>query len=342
MRFFIKKFDSKNVLLSTSLIREQILQSLEENKSKKFNFRNISNIISIGMGGSSLGADFIKSVFYENLKVPIYIIRDYNPPKFINKNSLVFLISYSGNTEEVIYEFYKIKKITKKIIIVSSGGKLENLAKRNKISFIKINPINNPCAQPRVGIGYQIGPFIMILKNLNLLDVNINEIKKSIRTIDINTIKNTAKKLSYKLKDKSIIIISSEHFVGNIHIFANQLNETSKQFAFWFTLPEMNHHLLEGLNFPKECIEKYFYFIFIKSKKFYKRTILRYKITQEILKKRKIKFKEIEISGMSRFQESLKLLLLSSFISFYLGILNKIDPSEIPWVNFLKQKLKKF
>ncbi len=151
---------------------------------------------------------------------------------------------------------------------------------------------------------------------------------------------NVAKKLSEQLPGKIPLIIASEFLAGNAHVLANQINENAKTFADYFLSPEIGHHLIEGLTFPKANRQNLF-FIFLKSKLYYPRNQLRYRITEQIVKKNKIKFASHQLVSSNKLDQVIEMLVFGSYVGFYLAILNKINPNPIPWVDYLKGQLKK-
>ncbi|MBU1130899.1 hypothetical protein KJ840_02090 [Patescibacteria group bacterium] len=324
-------------LKSIELLGEQINQSYQEAKKIKLpkNYRQINKIVTCGMGGSQLGVDLVRHLFSREIKVPIVQVKGYNLPKFVDNKTLVFLISYSGNTEEVISIMSDDKHPITKKFVISSGSQLAKLAKKQKLPAYIFKPINNPSGQPRMGAGYTIGSFLSIIKRLKLIDVADAQIKTMINVKDL---KIKIQNYSSKLKNKIPVIIASEFLQGNAHLMANQINESAKQLALYYSIPEINHHLLEGLTFPK-ANQKNLYFLFFLSKNYHQRNQKRYRITQQMLAKQKISCQQIEFSG-DKISQSMQMLKFGSLLSYQLAKINKVDPNKIPWVNFLKRKLK--
>ena len=332
----IKKFDKGNVIKTYKDIEKQFEQVFKEFKSVKVptNFKNVNKIVVCGMGGSILGADLIRNIFSKNIKIPIFIVNDYELPKWVDDKTLIIVSSFSGNTEETISCCNEAIKKKLNIFIICGGGELSDF---NFPKYV-YDPIYNYAQNPRFAIGYSVAILISLFKKLGFLKFNIKNLKE-----DISYFKKSEKnseKLAKKLKNKILIIISSEHLQGNAHIFQNQLNETGKNFATYFSIPEICHHQLEGLSFPKD-LNKNIIYILLESEKYHLRNQKRYQILKNILRKKKIKFLEIKAFGLNSWQESLYILGLSSYISFYLAYYNKIDPQPNPWVDFLKQKMKK-
>lgn len=335
------------VLTSIEKLSEQLSDSFDQFKKVKLpkNYKNINNLIVCGMGGSALGADLIKGLLTAYLKVPLLINNQYQLPALANKDSLIILSSYSGNTEETISCLKEAVARQLKVFVISSGGQLAKIVKQKKLPNFIFNPIHNPSAQPRLGTGYGIGIFWQLLKKLNLLKkvnnqekIFIQEVKKSNQRYNIYKRNNLAQKFSKKIYEKMPFIVASEFLAGNAHLIANQLNESAKVFANFFVLPELNHHLLEGLTQPA-ALKKHYCFIFLISHLYNQRNQKRYQITKEILKKQKIAFLEFKPGGRDIFQQSAETLVFGSYFSFYLACLYQVNPLKIPWVDFFKKAL---
>ncbi|MDP3244640.1 MAG: SIS domain-containing protein [bacterium] len=328
----IKKFDSRGVLVSLGKLNAQCQQAwTEANKiNLPVSYKQIKNIVAAGMGGSTLGAHIVKSVFEKELKIPFEITNHYFLPAYVNKDSLVFLLSYSGNTEETLSAAQQATAKKAKVIVITNGGKLANLARKHNWPAYIFLPRHNPSGQPRLGVGYLLAGMIAFLNNLSLI--------KSPSPPLFERGEAGAKKMAMALQNKEIILVGSEHLTGNLHAFANQINENAKQFACYFLLPEMNHHLMEGLSFPKENKNR-LKFLFFESTLFHPRVMTRYSLTKEVLKKQNIQSLAWRPKTKTRLGQALEMLAFGGFISFYLAVLNKIDPSKIPWVDYFKKKL---
>jgi len=346
----IKKLDSADVLGSVELVPKQAAQAWKESRKIKIpaSYKKATSIVVAGMGGSAIGPHMVRSVLYDKFYVPVQIINGYNLPGYVDGNTVVLLSSYSGTTEEVLSCAREAKAKRAKIIVLSTGGALEEMAKKYNWPKYIFEPKWNPCGQPRVATGYAIFGTMGLLSRAGLVRISNSEAELMIKKLakysrkfnfSSPSSKNAAKKLSGKLKNKLLFLIGSEFLEGNMHIMANQINETSKQFASWMLLPEINHHLLEGLSFPNRP-KKDMLFVFFESKKYHPQVQRRYGLTQQIMKKNKIPTVSYKLNETTKLGQAAEILMLSGFISFYLGMLNGQDPAFIPWVKYLKNKLK--
>lgn len=346
----IKKLDSGRVLDSIEALGSQISQAWQEVKGLKLplTFKNFDKIVVNGMGGSALGADIIRSLFADRLKAPLILINSYHLPKCLDSKTLYIMSSYSGTTEEVLYSLAQARRKQAKTFGIASGGRLGDLIRRKKISGYIFNPQSNPSGQPRMGLGYSLGAQLGVLKKVGLLDITKQEIKGSLAGLArlhrkfgaLNPAKNNpAKKLAAFLRNKIPLAVAAEFLSGNAHVFANQINENAKNFANYFLISELNHHLLEGLSFPRANAGQ-LTFVFFDSGLYFPLNHKRLLITRDVATKNKIKSFYYRLSAPDKLSQVLEMLVFGSYASFYLAILNNVNPSKIPWVDYFKAKLK--
>ena len=207
----------------------------------------------------------------------------------------------------------------------------------------------NPSNQPRMGLGYSIGATLSVLAKCGFIhfsDEDIYKLAIASRAfakefdVDIPESKNLAKLMSRKLKDKIPVLVSSEHLFGVAHSFKNQLNESSKVFSIVFDIPELNHHLLEGLKYPSKA-KGILYFLFYKSSLYRKELETRYNLTADVIEKNGYNYTIFQTRSDSKIEQIFEALTFGSFVSFYLACLYGVDPSKIPWVDYFKEKLAK-
>ena len=340
----IAKLDSQNMLGSIHVLNKQCEDAWQAMKKVKIpkNYKDINKIVLFGMGGSLLGIEVIKNLFADQIKVPILIVNDYKIPAYVDNKTLAIMSSYSGSTEETVTASKNILKKTKKVFVVTTGKDLASFAKRNKLPVYLIDPQYNPCGQPRMAVGYSIVGQLALFKKLGLVKINDKDIEKLSVFLSKSKkrLENLAIKHAKQLKNKVPVYVASEFLLGNVHVVSNQTNENGKNMSARFEIPELNHHLMEGLGYPKTNKQN-LYFVLINSDLYHKRNIKRYKITKTVIAKNKVKFVEIKARAKNKFLQSFEVLAWGSYLSFYLSMINNIDPSPIPWVDYFKDELSK-
>lgn len=329
------------VLKSINFFPEQIKDSLKE--SLKVNlpkeYQQIKSIVACGMGGSRFPHYIIKELFKEEIKVPYLINDDYNLPGFVDTNTLVILSSYSGTTEEVLIAGQKAYEKKAKIIGISIGGKLKEFINKINAPGYFFNPIYNPSGQPRIGFGYLIGGILGILLNLEVLNYQTEEIIFAINNIEIKKIESEAKLMAKKILNKYPYYIVSEFLTGIGNAIANQTNETAKSISSFRIIPELNHHLMEGLKNPQE-LKKIAIFIFFFSRLFSSSIQKRFFITQEIVEKNNIETLWYELKGQNKIEQAIGLMAFGNYLTMYLSSLYGENSVTVPYVDYFKKKLK--
>ena len=345
----IAKIDSKNMLGSLEKLGEQVL---EINKlTNKFrlpaSYKKINRAVVFGMGGSALGAHIIRSIFSSTLKVPVGIVNGYEAPASVDRNTLVIFSSYSGNTEEVISAFKDAKKKNAKSVIICAGGELEIIAKKFKVPMVKFTTNNNPCGSPRMGLGYSIVGTALIMARAGLIKFGNAEIKKLTLAIGraqnkygVSAVNNEIKNLARETNSRSVWFVGAGVLGGNAHVAANQMNENAKRFAGYFCIPELNHHLLEGMMNPASNKDNLM-FIFLESTLYSDKIKKRFAVTKDVLAKNNIKFSSIVFNDKTPLEQAGAALIAFGYLSYYSALVADIDPTAIPFVDMFKAALKK-
>lgn len=338
----IKKLDPKDVFDSTLELADQCEQIWADRDSLKLpeDYKKVKNIIFCAMGGSALGGQVIYSLFKDEMKAPVEIVNGYHLPEYVDDNSLVIVVSYSGSTEETISGLNDAIERKAKVIGLTTGGKLAEILKINNFPYLIINPKHNKCQVPRVATGYMVFGAIGILEKAGLLDVKNEDVKNAVNLLRQNkeNIQKEAMVISKELYDTMPVIFSSQMFEGNAHIMRNQFNETAKTFSSYSSIPELNHHLMEGLAYPKN---KRLVVLFLTSSIDSDNVKRRINLTKDVVKKNEIKEITYEAHGNDKMSQVLDFLAFGGFVTLYLGLLYGIDPSTNPWVDYFKEQLTK-
>jgi len=347
----LKKLDAKNMLGSIEKLGDQIAQVWDEAEKVKIpaSYNKVENVVVAGMGGSALGAHLILSLFKNELKVPVQIVNDYFLPAYVGSHTLVVASSYSGNTEETVNAVKEALKHKAKVLVICSGGTLQDWAQSQSLPVLVFSTNNNPCNSPRMGLGYSIFGQLALFSKLQLIKFTKAHLEQSLSAIKnfqnqfgvaVPTALNPAKNLAENVLGKSGWFIAGEHLSGNAHVAANQLNENAKRFGGYFLAPELNHHLMEGLLHPHCNIEELM-FILLESPLYDEKIKKRLAITKEILTKNRIHNLSYVCQAKTALEQVCEALLLFSYVSFYSAVSEGIDPTDIPFVDYFKSQLSK-
>ena len=293
---------------------------------KGFNFKSI---LICGMGGSALTGELLQ-IF--DLKIPVFVHKNYNIPSFVSKEDLIIINSYSGNTEETLSAFIKAKNIYAKVIVITSGGKLESLAKEHLIPFILVPQ----GIKPRMAIGYQFAALLKVLKNIGILSFSEEEVLSFCEKLNQENLEKEGKNIASKIENKTPIIYSSQKYKPLAYIFKIVLNESGKIYAFYNYFPELNHTEIEAFN---EKNNK-FLFLILKSNDELPEINKRMQITKEIIENKENQIEFIEITGKNEIEKIINQILIFYWTSYYLTQKKNINPFEDKLIDSLKEKMK--
>lgn len=294
---------------------------------------DFENIVICGLGGSAMPGILLCDAFGEELKIPVYIHRSYSLPKVASEKSLIICISFSGNTEETLSAYQKALDKRYSVIALSTGGKLTEMAKENKLPYC-IAP--NDCLQPRFGSGYLFSAVVKILSNCGMIEDKSQKILEMAENLRPETFEQSGKDLAKKLINTIPIIYSSDQYKSVARIIKIKFNENSKIMAFWNYFPEFNHNEMVGLT----NLKGNFYFIILQDKDDNPRNLKRIGLFSQLAREYGAQAEIIEMRGKTKLEKIFNTLLLGDFASYYLALEYGQDPAPVKIVEEFKKRLE--
>ena len=325
----------------------EALQIGEDFKPSASLGRGIEKVVFVGMGGSAIGGDVIRSLLYQEARVPIFVVRHYELPPFVDSRALCIFSSYSGNTEETISAFRQGMKRRVKGVLVTSGGELSRLSRRFSIPWIQI-PAGFP---PRAALGYSVFPLLRFLTRLGFGKWDARGVEETVSLMEglaerefspeVPAKRNPAKKLASKLRGKIVAIYAGAGLLECAALrFRNQIEENAKALASHHVLPEMNHNEILGWQFPESALSRCAA-VFLRDSGDHPRIRLRFRITEEVVGRSKAPIFEIPSQGKSLLARLFSTIYEGDWVSFYLALLYGVDPTPVKGIEFLKEQLAK-
>lgn len=345
----IRDLDTQDMLDTVFRLPEMVEKILAQDftipsviKTEKFEVSYVgrpTQIIICGMGGSAVSGDYIQTIF--PIKIPVIVVRNYNLPAFADQDSLVCLVSYSGNTEETLSCLLSALQRGCRVVGISSGGFLSRFFKDHDLPLFEI-----PAGyQPRAAFPLIFFPLVKILQSLDLVNLRksvIDETLYILRDIrdkcrpEIQLSENRAKLTAQSLFQKIPVIWAPYACITNR--VKCQINENCKRLAIAEELPELNHNHVVGWE-GYEAENHSFLILGIRFPSEHPNVHLRFEITKEIVRK-KSKLLEIHARGAHLFCQLVSVTYFFDYITIYLAMLNSKDPSTVESIDFLKHQLE--
>lgn len=308
--------------------------------------RAYKQVLVLGMGGSAIAGDLAADLFQKKAGAPVITVRNYSLPQYVSPETLVFALSYSGNTEETLAAVKEADKRGAEIVCVTSGGKLKELAETRKWPFYLI-----PSGlQPRAALPYLFIPLIVGLGSLKVVPAQTEEIKEAANLLArlkdeygpakparVNQVKQLAKKLAGKLP----VIFGASGTTGAAALRLKcQLNENGKASALLNVFPELNHNEIVNLGALKR--ENHgFSLVVLRDEDDNERVKKRIEITKSLLVRQLGGVSEVQSQGRSFLARLFSLIMFGDFLSVYTAILKETDPTPVEAISRLKKELSR-
>jgi glucose/mannose-6-phosphate isomerase len=295
----------------------------------------IRNVFIAGLGGSGIGGSIVNELVYDHCKIPVTVGKGYFLPDFVDENTLFIASSYSGNTEETLACLEQAIKRNAKIVCITSGGKVAELAIKNKLDIMVV-PGGMP---PRACLGYSLTQLLFVFGFHDLTEKTFKKhLQNGIALIDAekNQLIKQAEEVASKLKGKIPVIYCTTNNEGIAIRFRQQLNENAKILCWHHVIPEMNHNELVGWTEQHNNI----HVIILRNNGDYERNNLRIEINKEVIKKYAT-ITEIYSKGNSAIEKAIYTIHLCDWISVVLADERGVDAVEVNVINQLKSHLAK-
>lgn len=329
------------LLKETPEMCRQNNKEFNKNDWEKVSF---DKILVSAMGGSAIGADLAKYLIENQTNLPIQIVRDYVMPNWLDENTLFLAISYSGNTEETISGYLEARKKKAKIFVITSGGKLSDLARSDKYPIWHL-PKNLP---PRTAWGLSFFTILSYLTKQNAAHFDDQQMEDMFLMMEkmiieneegIEVKENLAKQIAIGLQKTIPIVLGAQHLGAVARRWKGEFNENSKIPSYYEEFPELNHNSQQGLECSEE-LKKSLNFLILNSDSYHERNILRAKVIYETLVKTGFSATEIKIGGKSEADSIVGAVVLGDYISVYLAFLLDKNPVLFTAIEDLKSFLK--
>lgn len=346
---FLRRADPGNMLGHVEALSRQCRQAWTQGRGWVVSpsFRSAGAVVVLGMGGSAIGADLLQGAWGDDASKPIFVNRTYHLPRWVGRQTLVFVCSYSGNTEETLSAAEIARRQGAKLLVVTSGGLLTAWSQRHRIPLTRI-PSGLP---PRSAVGYLTFIPMGVFAELGWLKEREMKVEQSLAGLErwvssrldpsVPTSRNPAKQLAGSLVGRLPVVYGAAGgWEGVTYRWRTQIEENAKTLAFHHLFPEATHNEISGWVHPP-ALMKHLTALFLTDPQVHPRTLRRMRFAQGVILRQGAQAQALSVSGPHRLERMLKLMVLGDFVSVYLGMLYGVDPTPVERVEALKQYLKR-
>ena len=301
----------------------------------KFDIKGIDHVIFAGMGGSGSVGDTISAIFSKK-DIHVNVVKGYELPNTVDSNTLIITTSVSGNTPETLQILKNSIKTPAKVIGFSSGGLMEKFCHNENILYQKIPMIHSP----RVSFTRFLYSILNILEPIlpicrKDVEQSIRDMEKSKKQIFSGNLNEDNISLNLAKFTKDVITIYYPSGLKSSAIrYKNCLQENAKVHAMIEDVIESCHNGI--VSWEKESIVNP---VMIQGSDDHTKTKERWGILEEFFDLKNINYMKINSVEGGILSKIVNLNYLLDYSSIYTAIMNKIDPTPVKSIDYIKSKL---
>lgn len=304
--------------------------------SGKSDFRNL---VLMGMGGSASAGDVVLDWLRSKLEIPAFVNRGPGLPGFVDSRTLFVAISYSGETSETLTAFRMARRREAVVAGVGTGGRLAKMCTEFRAPFVDVEP----SVAPRAALSQLVVAVTSVLESFALVRSTSREMIETYRELVIlkNRLgvqspleRNRAKRVASELLGRSVVSYTLQRMASVARRFKNQLAENSKEVSKYDVLPEACHNEIEGWRAPSNHTP-----LFIRSEESSFESSIVEAFRSTILSAGKVKPIDVRVSGRNHLSRLLAPILLLDYVSVYLALLKRVDPTPTNLIAKYKLRL---
>jgi glucose/mannose-6-phosphate isomerase len=302
----------------------------------------VENVVVLGMGGSGVAGDLLLATAAPFMAVPVVVVKNYVPPAFVGEGTLVFAVSFSGDTEETLEAATEAAVQGATVVCVTSGGELGKRASGWGAPVIAI-PSGIP--QPRAGIGAMAIPPLVVLEEIGLfpgatqwIGLAVDQLRR--RRDELDRPDSAAVELARRI-GRTVPLVYSAGALGTTAAtrWKTQLNENAKIPAFSATYPELCHNEICGWGQHGDVTRQVFTVVNLRTDAEHPQIIRRFELVDEILREVVAGVEEVVAQGEGDLAQLLDLVYFGDMVSLHLAAQEGIDPGPVPILAELKSRL---
>ena len=150
---------------------------------------------------------------------------------------------------------------------------------------------------------------------------------------------NEAKRLALRLHGAIPVAYGSGLLSEVARRWKGQTNENAKNWGFFELLPELDHNAVLGYQYPADLAGR-LVVIMLTCATDHPRVAIRQRVTAELLQKAGVAVAWVPARGQSPLAQMLSVIHFGDYVSYYLALLNSVDPSHVDAIDLLKHALQ--
>lgn len=337
--------DTAGMLESAASLPEQVSAATDAGRGLEGlpDRKSVEQVVVLGMGGSGLAGEVLVAVAGPFLPVPVTVVKSYELPDFVGQGSLVFAISFSGDTEETVEAAGESFEAGASLVAVTGGGELWRLAEEWGAPIV---PVSQSIPQPRSALGAMAIPPLVVLEDIGLfpgatgwIELAVEQLSR--RRDQLLSSRSESAEIARRI-GRTIPLIYGAQAVGAAAAvrWKNQVNENAKSPAFCAVYPELGHNELAGWGQLGDVTRQVLTLVNLRHDAEHPQVARRFAIVTEMIREVMSDVIEVRASGDGDLAQLLDLAMIGDFVSLHMAAAEGVDPGPVPALVELRSRLK--
>jgi glucose/mannose-6-phosphate isomerase len=304
----------------------------------------VRNVVICGMGGSGIAGDVLAAVAGPRLAVPITVVKSYVLPGSVGSGTLVFAVSFSGETEEVLAAADAAWASGATVVAVTGPGSLAEAADARGAAVV---PVPQTIPQPRAALGSLAVPPLVVLGQLGLLEGVAASVADAVRQLrtrrdQLAGPSSPAADAAARIGRTMPLVHGSDGPAGvAAHRWRTQVNENAKALALSAVHPELCHNELAGWGVNGDVTRQLITLVTLRCPDEHPQVARRFDLVTEILREVVADVVPVRAGGDGPLAHLLDLALFGDVVSLHLAAAEGVDPGPVPVLQDLKAALRR-
>jgi glucose/mannose-6-phosphate isomerase len=337
--------DSQGMAAATAGLPEQVFDAAVRARGLDGlpRLERVENIVVLGMGGSGIAGDVLVAAAGMFLPVPVVVVKGYESPNFVGEGTLVFAISFSGDTEETVEAASEAAVAGARVVCVTRGGELGRLAASWGAPVV---PVPDDIPQPRAAIGALAIPPLVVLEEIGLfplasrwIDAAVDQLTRRRDTLvaDGEPAAGVARAIG-----RTLPLVHGGGSLGATAAsrWKTQINENANAPAFSSAVPELCHNEIQGWGQHGDVTRQLFTVVHLRHEFEHPQVVRRFDVVRELLLEVVADVVEVRAEGEGQLAQLLDLILVGDVTSLHLAAQEGLDPGPVPALERMKAELR--
>lgn len=303
-----------------------------------------TTLVVAGMGGSAVAGELLQALALSRSTLPVVLVNSASAPHFLGPTTLLFAVSFSGQTEETLAVAQAALSAGAPVVAVTGGGALAALVSAGAGVVVKPPP-GPQVSQPRAAAGAVAARLLLVCEQLGFIDGVTADLlaacgQLEIRSRELASGGGIAAEVARQI-GRTIPVFHGASGLGAVAArrWKTQVNENAKAPAYFGVQPEVCHNEVCGFGQHGDVTRQVLTLVNLHVGSEDANLARRFELFAELTSEALARVVDVEAEGDGELARFFDLVMIGDLVSLHLAAREGIDPGPVPTLVELKERL---